>query len=640
MSDNSPPVIRLTGVSKSYMIYSAPKYWLADFLGFRRFLKAGKHYRSFWALRGIDLEIPRGGKYAVIGRNGAGKSTLLRIISDNIAPTVGVVETRGRCETLMELGTGFHPEATGRENIYTSLAYKGITGKAAEEVFWDVVDFSELDEFLDQPVKTYSSGMYLRLAFSVATVMAPDILIIDEILSAGDLYFQAKCLERIQSLAAGPGVTILFVTHDLNAARRLCDTFIWIDRGRIVKVGPGPEIAADYNDFIRKQKEIRIRARNFRLSEKPLTVLKDTDEEGGRIFGRFMLNSERQNKSGGPSICGIRLYVRGKLQEEIRVGDAMDDSNDHYRSFIIPSPEESAWGEPEECEGRLCRRVRRGKRGDSGAHFALFLAYDDFHSENYSADLEVVYLDASELPCYVELHTGVSGLKRMLTLEHSADGTWKTARLTIPKWLYTRHGSAKFDAEHVDREVSARESKHFHEGDNDQEQRNHDRTTALRPKQCFGTGQVKIDRFVFLDEKGTEQYVFQHGHPLIIETTYRTEDLSLLGTTMIMVLSFRSLNGVIATMIVSTIQDVTITIRPSGKIRLNINPLLLGGGSYIVTPALFSKLDLHGYNPHFTQSSELYDMHVRAYEISVEGSYRIECDHIYRQPVKWEVPER
>jgi lipopolysaccharide transport system ATP-binding protein len=135
--------VRLKDISKSYVVYADPKYWLADFVGFGRLLKEEKHYRSLWALRDINLEIPKGGKFALIGRNGAGKSTLLRIISENIAPTTGTVQVSGRCEALMQLGTGFTPDFTGRENVHRALAYMGFTGGRAEEKFLDIVDFSE-----------------------------------------------------------------------------------------------------------------------------------------------------------------------------------------------------------------------------------------------------------------------------------------------------------------------------------------------------------------------------------------------------------------------------------------------------------------------------------------------------------------
>ncbi|MGH9889652.1 MAG: ABC transporter ATP-binding protein, partial [bacterium] len=310
MSD-TPLAIRLHGVSKNYVVHTKPRYWLADFLGLSRLLREGRHYRSFWALRDIDLEIPRGAKVALVGRNGAGKSTLLRIISENIVPTTGVVEVNGRCEALMQLGAGFNPEFTGRECVMSALAYMGLDRKRADEKLWDILDFSELEEFIDQPVRTYSSGMYLRLAFSVATVIAPEILIIDEILAAGDMYFQSKCLARIQELTSGPGTTVLFVSHDMESAQRICDTFVWLERGRIVARGKGADIRAIYEDSIRKQQELRLRARNLRLSRRILADLESHGEEGFHLLGRLVV----EGSAPGPHIDAIRTYVRGQAGE-------------------------------------------------------------------------------------------------------------------------------------------------------------------------------------------------------------------------------------------------------------------------------------------------------------------------------------
>jgi lipopolysaccharide transport system ATP-binding protein len=608
--------VRLTNVSKNYVTYAKPRYWLADFLGLGRFLKEGRHYRSFWALRDINLEIPMGGKFAFIGCNGAGKSTLLRIISDNIASTTGTVAVNGHCEALMELGTGFNAEFTGRENIYTSLAYKGITGKAADEKFWEVVDFSELDEFIDQPVKTYSSGMYLRLAFSVATVVEPEILIIDEILAAGDMYFQSKCLERIEELTSGPGVTVLFVSHDLGSARRLCDTFVWIDRGHIVKIGPSADLQADYEDFIRKQQETRMRARNLRLRQKTLSALQEAGEDGVHLLGRFVLEADG-SKAIGPHIDFLRLYVRGVLAEEIRVCDAMDDN-----------AAESTWGPSQRQDGRLTRAVEPGRNGVDGAKFALFLAHDDFTADDFCVELEVNYQDSSPLPCHLELDAGLAGLKRMLTLEHTADKAWKTARLTIPRWVYAPPGSteAKSSARKQQADGEVAKSKAVNG------------TAEVPSEKRFGTGQVLIDRVQFFNERGEESYIFQHRRPMSVMITYHAEDASVIGTTMVWAVSFMRIDGVESTTMISLADGLDFVVQSEGKLIMKIDSLLLCDGTFRFSTALFSKLHLHGYNPHFTTSSFLYDMHARSYEIAVEGTHRAEL-WLFRHPVKWEVLE-
>ena len=187
---------------------------------------------EFWALRDVSFDISRGERVGVIGRNGAGKSTLLKIVSRVTEPTEGTLKGKGRVATLLEVGTGFHPELTGRENIFLSGAVLGMKRSEILRRFDEIVAFSELERFLDTPVKHYSSGMYVRLGFAVAAHLEPDILVVDEVLAVGDLAFQKKCLGRMSEVA-GEGRTVLFVSHNMNAVKSLCTRAILIDNGRV-----------------------------------------------------------------------------------------------------------------------------------------------------------------------------------------------------------------------------------------------------------------------------------------------------------------------------------------------------------------------------------------------------------------------
>jgi ABC-type polysaccharide/polyol phosphate transport system ATPase subunit len=217
-------------------------------------------YDEFWALRGISLELERGDSLGLIGQNGAGKSTLLNIVCGRLQPSSGSVTVRGNVQALMELGTGFHPEFSGRDNILSSLAYQGVIGPEARRRLDEIIDFSELADFIDQPVKTYSTGMYARLAFSTATTIAPDVLIIDEVLGAGDAYFAAKCAERMRRLAKETGATVLFVSHDIQAVQRLCERAIWIDHGEIRMAGTAFDVSKAYYADVTAREEARLRA--------------------------------------------------------------------------------------------------------------------------------------------------------------------------------------------------------------------------------------------------------------------------------------------------------------------------------------------------------------------------------------------
>jgi lipopolysaccharide transport system ATP-binding protein len=197
------------------------------------------------ALNDVSFEIQKGEVVGIIGRNGAGKSTLLKILSRITEPTTGRVEILGRVASLLEVGTGFHPELTGRENIFLNGAILGMTRVEIKKKFDEIVAFAEVDKFLDTPVKRYSSGMYVRLAFAVAAHLEPEILIVDEVLAVGDAQFQKKCLGKMSEVAQG-GRTVLFVSHQLSSVRALCSKIIWMDRGIVKKVGPPEKTINDY----------------------------------------------------------------------------------------------------------------------------------------------------------------------------------------------------------------------------------------------------------------------------------------------------------------------------------------------------------------------------------------------------------
>ncbi len=201
---------------------------------------------DFWALRNISFSISAGETLAVVGRNGAGKSTLLKILSRITAPTKGVVKIRGRISSLLEVGTGFHGELTGRENIFLNGAILGMSKGEVKKKFDEIVDFSEIGEFIDTPVKRYSSGMYVRLAFAVAAHLDPEVLIVDEVLAVGDLRFQKKCLGKMADASTKEGRTVIFVSHNMAAVQRLCHRAVVIEKGRVVADGPIGESLVTY----------------------------------------------------------------------------------------------------------------------------------------------------------------------------------------------------------------------------------------------------------------------------------------------------------------------------------------------------------------------------------------------------------
>jgi ABC-type polysaccharide/polyol phosphate transport system ATPase subunit len=226
-------------LSKCYRIYAKPTHRLWDMMF------GAKRYTEFWALRNVYLDIPHGSTVGIIGENGAGKSTLLKLLTGISAPTTGTVQTDGRIASLLELGAGFHPEFTGRENIHLNCSILGMTGDEIAARFDKIVAFSELGDFIERPVKHYSSGMYVRLGFAVAASVDPDILIIDEALSVGDEHFRGKCLNRLNEFRE-QGKTILFVSHDMGAVKSMCQHVVLLDKGEVLEQGTAEKVADEY----------------------------------------------------------------------------------------------------------------------------------------------------------------------------------------------------------------------------------------------------------------------------------------------------------------------------------------------------------------------------------------------------------
>lgn len=249
------PIVRATNLGKQYTIGTREAAYdtLRDSIGqivrapLRRFRSGNgkRNVDTIWALKDATFDVKPGEVVGIIGSNGAGKSTLLKVLSRITEPTTGRVELYGRVASLLEVGTGFHPELTGRENIYLNGAILGMKKTEIDSKFDRIVDFSELERFLDTPVKRYSSGMYMRLAFAVAAHLEPEILVVDEVLAVGDAQFQKKCLGKMSDVAT-EGRTVLFVSHNMNAVKTLCKRTIWVDEGEIKTVGETKQVVLDF----------------------------------------------------------------------------------------------------------------------------------------------------------------------------------------------------------------------------------------------------------------------------------------------------------------------------------------------------------------------------------------------------------
>lgn len=271
----------------------------------------GKRWaESFWALDDVSFEIAKGELVGVIGRNGAGKTTLLRILSRITKPTRGLVELRGRVGSLLEVGTGFHPELTGRENIYLNGSIMGMARREIGRKFDEIVDFAQVERFLDTPVKRYSSGMYVRLAFAVAAHLEPEILLVDEVLAVGDVAFQRKCLGRMRDIGRG-GRTVLFVSHNMAVIESLCQRAYLLDAGKIARVGPARDVTREYQRLMQESH-----------ATKPRTLAPADSCECGpvpKVFRAVTL----LDASGAPTNC-VPLGGPAHLRISLRTAEAIE----------------------------------------------------------------------------------------------------------------------------------------------------------------------------------------------------------------------------------------------------------------------------------------------------------------------------
>lgn len=359
------PVIKIENLGKKYFLshhtkegYNTLRDTIAgnikSLLSGKR--KTGNYSEEFWALKDISFEINQGEKIGIIGRNGAGKSTLLKILSQITEPTTGKVTIHGSMASLLEVGTGFHPELSGRENIFLNGAILGMSRNEIESKFDEIVAFAEVEKFLDTPVKRYSSGMYVRLAFSVAAHLDPDILIIDEVLAVGDAAFQKKCLNKIEEIS-GRGKTVLFVSHNMSTVMKLCDKAILLNGGKMEAWGEVEKVVDKYfrsnmgtsarriwdreakkgeNEIVRLL-ETRVHDENFQIHEnyditKPIGISMDYEvlndgekythsfnvynEDGVHLFSSHDTEFDMNDRSGRKGAFTTTMWIPGNLLAE------------------------------------------------------------------------------------------------------------------------------------------------------------------------------------------------------------------------------------------------------------------------------------------------------------------------------------
>jgi ABC-type polysaccharide/polyol phosphate transport system ATPase subunit/SAM-dependent methyltransferase len=345
---NDHAVIEARDLTKVYKLYEKPQQKYLDMMGLlRKRTTVAEHY----ALDRVNLKINRGERVGIIGRNGAGKSTLLKLISGVTEPSSGQLRVDGSARALLEIGTGFHPEFTGRENVKAYLAQIGIAGREASRLLHEIVEFAELEEYIDQPLKAYSTGMGVRLMFATSTAVAPELLILDEVLGVGDAYFTRKSFDRIEEMCSQQGSTLLLVSHDMYSSAKLCARMVWLDRGKIVFDGEPAEAIKAYEESIREQEEHRLR--------KKATLALNRAGDGKVDAGTLWLEVATRTNMPQPSATyvselAVELPDGSRLSVPLTGREAPLPA--HAEAALVTN--QGCWGDVAEHRGRLSRVFR------------------------------------------------------------------------------------------------------------------------------------------------------------------------------------------------------------------------------------------------------------------------------------------
>lgn len=316
------PAISIEGVSKKFVLRADRASSIKE-----AFLRRNKtESKDFWALKDVSFDIPKGSFYGIIGHNGSGKSTLLRLTAGIHKPTTGTITTNGKISALLELGSGFHPDLTGRENVFLNGAMLGLPRKQMERAIDEITEFSGIGDFIDAPVKVYSSGMHVRLGFAIAVHVEPEILLVDEVLAVGDEAFQRKCFDHIYALRRR-GTTIVLVSHDAGTMESLCDEVAWLDHGELQAVGEAPPTIEMYLGRVNEQENRRLvaeaEAKELEALSETITV-EDAERRGSgeiRITSVDLLNSDGSKRhsalSGDPLIIRLNYEAASQIMHPV-----------------------------------------------------------------------------------------------------------------------------------------------------------------------------------------------------------------------------------------------------------------------------------------------------------------------------------
>ena len=583
-------VIRAVDVTKVYRLYVKPSYRFRDMFGLLGNRPGA--YTEHAALNGVNLEIRRGEKVAIIGRNGAGKSTFLKLVTSVIQPTSGRLEVNAHVHALLQIGTGFHPDFTGRENVYAYFAQLGITGRDADRRCVEVVEFAELEEYIDQPVKTYSTGMAVRLMFATSTAIAPDLLVLDEVLGVGDAYFSQKSFSRMQELCERHGTTLLLVTHDIYSAAKLCQRVVWIDRGKVVIDGDPTRVLKAYSESIRLQEESRLRL-------KRQAGLERKDDRRAVAAAPIYLMLEIQARGGRPQrssvhFSRIALMNGGDQVAQLPLDDTAFD--DPKGSHLVR--EDGCWGPVETCHDR---RARPMVNYGSSFHKAVGVMAVPADAANALDHATLVMEYWSAEACDLVLTAYEEGRAIALGDLTTAPGSW-----TIHTTPFNRAGLAEPQVNVVVEAVGLQ-----------------------------GAGDIVITRFTMLDASGAETHTVEHGAPVSFRTDFAIRRSDLRERAQVFIIITRNHTEPVCKFKTSELLFDHAS-QPAGVVDMRLPKMMLGAGTYSVAVEIAAEGYIEqGLTKFFSIDPSVYYCITHALEFTVLDSGWIGPGTIFEGEGTW-----
>lgn len=596
---SSKMAVSLQNVGKMYRMYPTRLDMALDVTGLIRFFPRRKaRAREFWALRNINLDIRKGERLGIIGRNGAGKTTMLKLLTGNLGITEGEIDVNGNVQALLTSGSGFHPEFTGYENIRSSLVYQGLDPDQIEAAVKDIAEFTELGDFLSQPFKLYSSGMQARLTFAAATVLNPDILIVDEILGAGDAYFAGKSLERMKNLVEDTGATVLIVSHALDQILQYCDECIWMERGRIVQRGPSLEIVKAYEQFINVLEDRRLKAKNYKKNTSKQYDVNQLENFSDNLLVRFCWQGTSESYC---DIGSVRLLKNNTVEDEILVGDAQDSSSAHSAYVQLHG---GNWSAPMYLQQRAFRRLNFGKVDSTQKSVfgdVVFYMHAIFADAAYTLEFDCSTAGSGTLV--------VETWKDQIPLssnEVSTRGGWE--KLTLPLHRMNRGQDAI-----LDKAVPALP-------DADQQGEALNRVKRRWP----GKASVFIDNVSLLGEDGAEKTVFNVGSRMFVRVKLKAANPICLDLVLVAVL-YR-LDGIMISKFRTPSTKVDLSMNDTQDFQLEIGSIDLGNHNFVFSLGLFEDM---------VDGATRLDLLDRSFEFRVVGNEDYYSQAIIKLPGEW-----